>query len=81
MRKYLYNNEEIKNYLLEYSNDEDNSFDGNLEKLEELARSIHEFSSKYRKKPRKVRRNSMQNPDIRLGKIELPGRASIASDM
>ena len=30
MRKYFSNNEEIKNNLLEYSNDDDNSFDGNL---------------------------------------------------
>ena len=54
----------LKNCLLEYSNDDDNSFEGNYEKLGWLAREIHDFSSRYRRKVKKTRRGSMQTQDL-----------------
>ena len=62
---------ELKNMLLEYSNDQNNSFDGDLEKLRVLAYEIYNFNAQYRKKSKKPRRNSFNGQQgLSLPKFE-----------
>ncbi len=54
---------ELKNVLLTYSND-GNEIENDVEKIGQIAREIHEFSSKYRRKTKKTRRSSAQGTDL-----------------
>lgn len=54
---------DLKKMLLLYSND-DNTLQNDTQKLGELAREIHDFSSRYRRKPKKTRRPSVQGSDL-----------------
>ncbi len=53
--------------LLEYSND-GVEMENDIEALGAMARAIHEFSSKYRRRAKKTRRSSGQGADL----IKLP---------
>lgn len=43
--------------LLEYSRDEDNRFEDNLELLRDLINEVHQFTQNYKRKPKKLRKN------------------------
>ena len=43
--------------LLEYSRDEDNPFEGDLELLRGLIDEVHQFTQHYKRKPKKLRKN------------------------
>lgn len=56
--------EDLKRKLLEYSNDDDNEFENDLERLRGLVKSIYEFSSSYRRKPKRCRKGSSHANDL-----------------
>lgn len=53
----IYLSNRLKNKLLDYSKDEKNSLDGNLELLKEFIIEINQFTQTYKRKPKKLRKN------------------------